>query len=349
MSVRPSPAEMDLMYGELDADNNGIIEYAEFLKFMCTPGVQSANGSKLLQSWHHVEAIQYERGELHPHAAGRSGHYGQIHVAELAQAFRTYLPDKVRSDREVNDLLHAFALHADKRTGLVDYKRFTAAHVNPTTMPPVDPETGAYLFPQPSKGERRRKWNADRANQALVSSTLAASSSAAAAAAAAQAAEDSTVESASSAAESSDSAAPRSTKTSARVGASTQELDAALNGGPSDATADALAALAVGTSIRSAEREAAVAAELDALVKELPSSAPPAAAEENATPADPAAAVTSAAPVAAAGSEEIKRVKPGKISRKVTLDRTATPASGKASASASKAVSRQPSAVTKQK
>src|SRR4051794_34963310 len=102
MSVRPSPAEMDLMYGELDNDNDGVIEYQEFLRFMTQPGVQSVNGSQLLQAAFHLEAFQHDRGLHHPAAAGRTGRSGLLHVGEMAAAFRTYIPDKVRTEREAN-------------------------------------------------------------------------------------------------------------------------------------------------------------------------------------------------------------------------------------------------------
>ena len=183
MQVRPSGMEMDLIYGELDADNDGVVELKEFLLFMTQPGVQSANGAKLLSAFRHLEAFQHERGVHHPPQAGRSGKFGQLHLSELSLAMRTYLPDKVRSEREAGELLHS--VKPDKRTGMVDYHAFVRAHVKPETMPPLDEDGRTYNIPHERKTRRPTAMRLPELGEIEAADAAASSAAAAAAAVAA--------------------------------------------------------------------------------------------------------------------------------------------------------------------
>jgi hypothetical protein len=185
--------QMDLMYGELDSDGDANLSYEEFLRFMTQPGVASANGSALIAAFRHMEAAQFDRGTSHPSSSGRSGRAGLLHLAELGQTLRSYLPDKIKSERDVTDLLqamHVFASSAattttvpagatgtsnpagrgsaavtdngtkqqhppPQRGAYVDYQSFVKSQVNPDTMPPFDASTHEYVITHP-KRERRR-------------------------------------------------------------------------------------------------------------------------------------------------------------------------------------------------
>jgi Ca2+-binding EF-hand superfamily protein len=183
MQVRPSGMEMDLIYGELDADNDGVVELKEFLLFMTQPGVQSANGAKLLSAFRHLEAFQHQRGVNHPPQAGRSGKFGQLHLSDLSLAMRTYLPDKVRSEREAAELLHS--VKPDKRTGMVDYHAFVRAHVKPETMPPLDEDGRTYNIPHERKTRRHTAMRLPELGEIEAADAAASSAAAAAAAVAA--------------------------------------------------------------------------------------------------------------------------------------------------------------------
>jgi hypothetical protein len=112
-------------------------------------------------------------------------------LAELGQTLRSYLPDKIKSERDVTDLLqamHVFASSATTTTNVpagttsasnpagrspaagadngtkhpppqrgayVDYQAFVKSQVNPDTMPPFDASTCEYVITHP-KRERRR-------------------------------------------------------------------------------------------------------------------------------------------------------------------------------------------------
>lgn len=119
----------------------GVVEYTEFLKFMCEPGLQSADGSCLLHAFQYLEGYAYDIGHHHPSSNGRSGRGGIIAIADLASAFKTYLPDKIRTDREANEILK----NIPNIRGMLDYKKYVTTNVRPETLPKVD-DNGNYIF-----------------------------------------------------------------------------------------------------------------------------------------------------------------------------------------------------------
>jgi len=195
-------------------DNSGSIEYSEFLRFMTHPGVASADGAALLGAFRHIEAFQFDRG-IHPlvtppppagqqaaTAAGaaattasgasasapagvvRTGRTGGLHISELSAALRLYLPDKIRSERELSELLASVSF--DKRTGAVDYQAFVAGHVDPASMPAFDPAKREYVIEHaPQLAKRRTHINVRRASLQAANNNIAEALAAAAAAAAA--------------------------------------------------------------------------------------------------------------------------------------------------------------------
>jgi len=62
LNVRPSALMMEAIYGELDSDNDGVVKYDEFLKFMINPGTSTIDARRIIQCMRDVEAFQYEHG-----------------------------------------------------------------------------------------------------------------------------------------------------------------------------------------------------------------------------------------------------------------------------------------------
>lgn len=152
MSVRPSPMEMDIMFGELDIDGSGDIEYVEFLKFMTQPALNSQVGKDLIRAM-----IGIERLGTHPmqadirspksrtnisaiHDIWTQNEFeltGIVHEEDVIQALRTYIPDKIKTPQEAKDLLKHIRL---TRENGIDYISLIAANTDQSTCIPNDAE-----------------------------------------------------------------------------------------------------------------------------------------------------------------------------------------------------------------
>ncbi len=103
MSVKPTSADLELIYEEIDKDGDGTIQYSEFLSFMSNPGIRGESGINTLKLFKTLEGVGAETTlegntkKLWPH--------GRLHKEDLVVALMTYIPDKIKSQKEALDLI----------------------------------------------------------------------------------------------------------------------------------------------------------------------------------------------------------------------------------------------------
>ncbi len=103
MSVKPTSADLELIYEEIDKDGDGTIQYSEFLSFMSNPGIRGESGITTLKSFKALEGVG--QGPFLEGTTKKLWPHGKLHRDDLVVALMTYIPDKIKTQKEALDLI----------------------------------------------------------------------------------------------------------------------------------------------------------------------------------------------------------------------------------------------------